>query len=80
MPEECNNVVVQAIDGECRNYIMTEPLDDDELLHMLAYTMEDAYCGEDEYANTSCISQRTGMERYLTRTFLKPVSCNIPFH
>jgi len=73
MPEECNNAVVQAIDGECRNFIMTEPLDDDELLHMLAYTMEDAYCGEDEDANTSCPSQRTGMDRYLTRTFLNPL-------
>jgi hypothetical protein len=71
--------VIKAIDGECRNYIKTEPLNDNELLRMLAVTMADSYCTtpeDDGWHYNSCPLRRQGMEEWLVQTRLEEVSCD----
>ena len=76
VPAECLNPIIKAIDGECRNFIKTKPLDDENLLRMLATTMADVYCDkEDPYQPDiggdlnylNCERKRDGMEQWLTR-------------
>ena len=73
------DVDINAMDGECRNYVKTKPLDDENLLRMLAATMVDAYCTEpsdngDVHDYESCPHERGGMDEWITRTHLEPVS------
>jgi len=70
--DDCQNVVVKSIDSECRNFIKTEKLEDETLLHMLAYAMEDSYCAqaivdELEYGRYSCPYMRVGMDDWIER-------------
>lgn len=71
VPDDCNNPVVKAIDGECRNYIKTKPLGDETLLRILGSAMSDVYCanpnipGPRNYYN--CESERDGMEKWISR-------------
>ena len=79
IPEDCQNIVIKAMDGECRNYVKTVPLDDENLLRMLAATMVDAYCTEpsdngDVHDYEKCPHERGGMDEWITRTHLEPVS------
>ena len=77
--DECRNPVIKAIDGECRNYIKTEPLNDNELLRILADTMSDSYCTTPERDGLhyiGCPLRRQGMEEWLVRTRLEEVSCD----
>jgi len=73
VPDDCTNPVIKAIDGECRNYIKTRKLDDQNLLRLLASTMADVYCPKDDetiggyWSHTSCERKREGMENWLTR-------------
>jgi hypothetical protein len=79
VPEDCQNIVIKAMDGECRNYVKTVPLDDENLLHMLAATMLDSYCTEpsgdgDVHDYEYCPHKRKHMDEWITRTHLEPVS------
>ena len=77
LSEHCRNNIVATIDGECRNYIKTRPFDntteDENLLGMLAVTMQDVYCNENSTGYIACATQRPGTENWLTQTHLEMV-------
>ena len=45
-PDYCKNLAMATLDNHCRNVIKTVPLNDDDLLRLLALTMADIYCYE----------------------------------
>ena len=75
--EDCQNPVVKAIDGECRNYIKTKPLEDENLLRILGTAMSDVYCDQekDNYQPNiggplnyfNCERKRGGMDEWIER-------------
>jgi len=76
--EDCQNPVVKAIDGECRNYIKTEPLKDENLVRILGTAMADVYCDKEEGNNyqpniggslnyLNCERKRGGMDEWIER-------------
>ena len=76
--EDCQNPVVKAIDGECRNYIKTKPLKDENLVRVLGTAMADVYCDKEEGDNyqpniggdwnyLSCERKRGGMDKWIER-------------
>jgi hypothetical protein len=76
-PDYCSNPAIMAIDNHCRNFIKTKPLEDDQTLRILATTMVDAYCDEEDEVNwayDSCPMNRERMSHWLIRTHLEPVS------
>jgi hypothetical protein len=76
-PDYCSNPAIMAIDNHCRNFIKTKPLKDDEILRILATTMVDAYCDEEDelhWGYNNCPMNRERMSDWLSRTHLEPVS------
>lgn len=77
-PDYCNNMVLNMFDNHCRNTIKTTPLEDEELLRLLATAANDIYCGENIEQYTSYVNcpvkKRAGMGEWLDRGPVKLVS------
>jgi len=63
IPDYCKNPVVNAMNSECRNFIKTIPLNDDELLRILADAMNDVYCGDGVETGSGVVEDRGSYEQ-----------------
>ena len=69
-PEYCSNPAIMALDNHCRNFIKTVPLEDEEILQILATTMVDIYCDDvdkPELGYNACPMDRGRMNEWLER-------------
>merc|ERR1719443_371988 len=74
IPDYCKNHAIATFRNQCRNVIKTVPLDDDQLLKILALTANDIYCYETENPDPSIASvascpyeRRSGVKEWLSR-------------